>query len=828
MDMFYNYLKVIIRNFISDKMYTFIIIFGLATGLASVLVIGQYIYFEVSFDQSVMDRDRIYYTYVNWKSPEKEVNGKSFPAVAPFMSESIPEVESSVRIADILLQGGSSAVLRREENSKLIFYSQTDNLFIADPNVLKFFSIRMLAGNADNALMEPSTMVITRSLAEKFFPNEDPINKILTSQNGTIVKIEYRITGVAEDPEPNSTLQFNALCSMGTFKQNGWDIDNMWAIGEFQTFSKLHQGADYKQVESKLNELAQPLRPLEEQLKLKLSLHMYPFKDFHFFRHRNSSTSEGIQFSGDKKLLFYLANLAVLILVISLANYINLTTARAMKRAKEVGLRKVNGASRKDLIVQFLVEFSSLNFIAFLLAFTMAQFLFPEFAHTIGSRATWIFWTTPGFWLITLLIFVFCTAASGIYPAFVLSNYKPSKVLKGSFTKDQSGMAVRKGLVVVQFSLSVIMIMSIYVITRQLFFMQAKDLGIAVDQVMVIRTNDLDVTLKRDAAFQQFRTKIENLDNVINISSSAVFPGADFPRDMVFHLGSEAEKKSKPLLTNSIGEAYFKTMGQTLLHGRDFGPPTEDLNHVVVNETAVRELGFASPEASLGEQLIFPETGAKYEIIGIIKDFNLNLKQPQRGEVFYNHYFHRNFNEATESPAEFFLVKLSTNDLKHTMTNIEKAWRQLFAETPFDYFFLDTYFDTFYKEEKQFAGVFAFFSVIGILITCMGLFGLSLFDTNSRTKEIAIRKSLGASVRSIMWLFSKDYMKLVLVAGIIAMPVGIYILREWLSNYPQRIILTADAVLLPLILMCCIAIFTVWYHTYKTACSDPVKSLRAE
>ena len=252
------------------------------------------------------------------------------------------------------------------------------------------------------------------------------------------------------------------------------------------------------------------------------------------------------------------------------------------------------------------------------------------------------------------------------------------------------------------------------------------------------------------------------------------------------------------------------------------------MNSVVINETATRELGFDSPEKAIDQRLILPETGATFDIIGIIKDFSLNLKESPGGEIFYNHYLHDNTIGQKENPANFFMVKLSTNDLGNTMDQVEMKWKQLFPQTPFDYFFLDTYFDTFYKEERQFVGVFAFFSAIGILITCMGLFGLSLYDTSSRTKEIGVRKSLGASVRSIMWLFSKDYMRLIFFSGLVAIPVGILILKEWLDNYPQRIDLTADAGVFPLMMMCCISLLTVGYHTYKTAILDPVKSLRVE
>jgi len=823
--MIYNYLKIMLRNFINDGMYTFIIVFGLAIGIAACLMIAQYIHFEMSFDRHVKDKDLIYYTYLTWKGQKGEVDGKCFPAIGPFFESAIPEVQSSVRIASVGLEKGNTFVLRREENGKVVFYGQVDNLFLADAGVLRFFSVQMLAGNAESALERPNTMVVTRSLAEKFFPNEDPINKTLSMQIGSGTKLELRITGITENPLPNSTLQFNALHSIETLKEV-WDVDKQWMLGEYQTFIKLHPGSDFKSVEKKVNEAATPLRALESQLNINIIIQLYPFPDFHFFRHHNSLTAGGIQFTGDKKLITYFALLAGLILIISWGNYINMTTARALRRAKEVGLRKVNGASRKNLIAQFLLEFFFFNMVSMLLAFTMAQLLFPQFAQIIGSDAIWIFWTKPLFWGIILLLLIFSTVVSGFYPAFIMSDYKPSKVLKGNFNRSQSGIAVRKGLVLVQFGLSVFMIMSIYVISRQLFFMQRQDLGMAIDQVVVIRTNELDTALNRAAALQQWKSKVENLDYIKGISAAGIFPGENKLRGMLFNLASDPEKSPKPLLTTQISANYFYTMGLELLYGRDFkADPLADTNKVIINEKAAWELGFAKPLSAIGEQIILPETGARLEVIGVVKDFNLNLKIPSMGELFHTADF---YNVKTLPDYNFFLVKVSTDDLRASMANLEKEWRLIFSDAPFDYFFLDSYFDTFYKEDQQFAGVFGFFSVIGILITCMGLFGLSLYDTGSRAKEIGIRKSLGASVRSIMWLFSKDYMKLVLIAAVISVPAGILLLNEWLKNYPSRISLQADVVVFPLALMFCIAIFTVGYHTCKTAYMDPVKSLRNE
>lgn len=804
-------------------MYTFIIVFGLAIGIAVCLMIAQYIDFELSFDRHVEDKDRIHYGYLKWGGSDGGLDGKCFPAIGPFFKNSIPEVESTVRIIPVGFDDGSRFTLRREGDGKIIFYSQEDDLFLADAEILQFFSIPLNIGNAEKALQEPNSVVITRKLAEKFFPAEDPMNKTLIVQVNNF-RLESRITGVTENPTPNSSIQFSALFSMETLK-SAWDLDKQWTYGEFQTFIKLYPGSDFNSVQRKINAAASPLRALESKLNVKLSIHLSPFADFHFFRHQNTVTTSGVQFTGDKKIITYFAILAGLVLIISWGNYINLTTARALRRAKEVGLRKVNGANRKNLVVQFLIEFFFFNTVSILLAFTIAQLLFSQFAQAIGSDATWVFWTNPLFWLIIVFFLVLSTLVSGIYPAFIMSNYKPSTVLKGNFNRSQSGTAIRKGLVLVQFGMSVFMIMSIYVISRQLFFLQRQDLGMSIDQVVVIRTNEIDLKLSRFAAFQQWKLRIENLDYIKGVSAADLFPGENKPRAIVFHLSADAAKTPKTFLDTVIGEDYFQTMGLELLYGRDFIADQEaDLDKVLINEKTALDLGFGDPASCLGEEITHMETGVKYKIIGVVKDFNLNLKIPSAGEVFHK----RNFYDVNNNLYSVFLVKLSTNDLNASIGKIEKEWKLVFSDAPFDYFFLDNYFDTFYKEEQHFAGVFGFFSVIGILVTCMGLFGLSLYDTSSRAKEIGIRKSLGASVKSIMWLFSKDYMVLVLSAAVVGIPAGIFLLNEWLKNYPRRINLQLADGLFPLAILFLIAIVTVGYHTFKTANMDPVKSLRNE
>ncbi|MEO8473738.1 MAG: ABC transporter permease [Chryseolinea sp.] len=818
-----SYFQIVIRHFLKEKLHAAIIITGLAIGIASALIIAQYIYFESSFDKDVPDRDNIYYAYIDSMSKNSQTDGLCFPALGPFAEHNISQIESSVRIVEHTTGALGKIFLRREENGKVIFYAEQTDVYLADPNIFKFFSMHLLKGDEETALKRPNTVVITKNVADKFFPNEDPINKILTVLGPDLSKEEATVTGVIADPPKNSSIQFSVMFSLEITKISGWNINEAWYSPWFKTYFKLREGSNATQVEQLINKIAEPMRKAESQLNVKMAVKLSPFRDYHFFRHRNNYTVEQIQFTGDKRLLTYFGILGTLIMLVSWANYINLTTARAISRAKEVGLRKVSGASRKNLIGQFFLEYLFINVVSFLLALTMTQLLFDVFANIIGSNAEWIFWSSPIFWAIICGLIILSTVISGVYPALVISDYKPAKVLKGNFARSQSGVVLRKGLVIFQFGLSVFMIMSIYVISKQLFFMQQKDLGISVDQIVVIPTSELDKSVGAISAFKQLKMKLEGNGNFKSFSASLGFPGERAPRSMVFNLSSDASREGKTLQSNAVGENYFTTMGIRLLHGRDFlENQWSDSSKVIINEKAAFILGFKEPSMAIGEKIRLADNDSEFEIIGIVNNFDIDLKAEATGEIFFTTSIF--FGKA--AVYRMILIKLSSTDVHESIDVIKTQWKNLLGNTPFDFFFLDDYFDTFYKQERQFAGVFGFFAIIGIAITCMGLFGLSLYDTSSRNKEIGIRKTLGATVSGIIWMFSKDYIKLVLMAALIGIPLGYFALKEWLDNYPQHITLQIDAMLIPMLLMCLIAVLTVGYHTFKTARINPVNSLR--
>jgi len=807
-------------------MYTFIIIFGLAIGLAASLIIAQYVRFELSFDEQYRDRDRIHYAYMKIDTREgvRWYESMCHPAVAPFIARTIPEVESSVRLVPFKWNKGDEFVLRREENGKTQFYTRVTQAYQVDPEFLDFFSVPMAEGNHKDALKDHYSIVITKRLAEKFFGDEPALNRMLRfSYNG--FPVEIRVSGVTENPLPNSSVQFDVLISI-----YGEPFVDLWSWGIFQTFIKLRPDASPEAVERKINKAAAlPLSNLDKDYNGINSIRLHPFKDFHFFKLFADNGIDTVAFTGDRRMINFFITLGIIILIISWVNYINLTTARSLRRAKEVGLRKVSGASRRNLVVQFLMEFFTLNIISLFLALTITQLCFGTFAQSIGSRAEWTLWQEPSFWGICFGFLIFSTLASGLYPAFVMANYNPSKVLKGAYSSSQAGINIRRGLVLVQVGLSVFLLMSIYGITHQLSYMQNKKLGMSTEEVLVIRLDELDTAFTRYEAFEDWRVRMGNQKGVHNVGAADVYPGERGNGLQGFYRANDPEKKIAGCQMYAILGDYPETMSMELLEGRTFSSYTAyDSTIVMISETAARDMGFDSPASAIGQEITLRRGAGDrtYKVVGVIRDFFTSVKDPAQGVVMHNGHWRENGGYMAYT--NVFVMKLSTQNVASTMQKIQREWSVTFNDAPFDYFFLDTFFNTFYKEERQFAGVFGFFSIIGVVITCMGLFGLSLFDTGSRTKEVGIRKSLGGSPSGIMWLFSKAYLKLILLASVITIPVGTWILNDWLKNYPQRIELGVDIVVVPVVLMILIALFTIGYQTFKAAHMNPVSSLRAD
>lgn len=678
-----NYLKVILRNFISDKMYSFIIIFGLAVGIATSLMIAQYVHFELSFDKQFQNNGQVYYTYIRCGSAQGTFDMRCHPSIGPLLQRKVPEVISFARVAPVGLDWGDEFVLRREQENNSPRYSKEDGLYYADPAILDIFSIPLLEGNPAKALSGINTMVITKSLAEKFFPGESALNKTLRMQTNYGMR-EYDISGITSDPPLNSSLQYKTLFSIEDLDVVYWKnsrrkTEDVWDHFLYGTYVKVVEAADPELIQTKFNLVVEEnFSEREKEFDIKQSLRILPINDLHFYRPVSIGNLDTVRFTGDKRIVIFFIILASLILIISWVNSVNLTTARALNRAKEVGLRKVSGATRTHLVIQFLTEFFVLNLISLGLAFTIAQALFPMFAAAMGSNAEWIFWSEPLFWLGILIFLILFTLASGSYPAFIVSGYSPQKILKGNFSRSSTGTALRKGLVLTQFGFSTLLLVSVYVIYQQQIYMQNKDLGMSIDQVMVIRVADLDTAIDRRIAFQRWKEKGESIDNVKNSSAAWMYPGEQRTRGVGLYVSDDETKEVKYLGPNVISSGFFGTMGMTVIEGRDFMENQPgDADKVIINETAALELGFNGHESCIGSRIMFKKFGRGYEILGVVKDFTTSVKRPARAEVFFNDTWR------PSHKFDYFLIKLSSKDITDAVAQVERAWVDLFPDTLF-------------------------------------------------------------------------------------------------------------------------------------------------
>lgn len=822
--MLYNYLKILVRSFYAERSYSLIIVFGFAVGLSCVLMIAQYIHFEKSFDKHVPDADRIFYTYMHWEGSDEIFDVTCHSAVAPLINAAVAGVSDVARLAPIAEGKGHETLIRWGDGFKS--YSRESDLWAIDPVILRMFGISFIKGNPAAALREPHTVILTDRLSRKLFSDKDPLEQMLQVQSANKVVL-FKVVGVVEDPSANSSLQFNALFSLQTFQKlwSSLNAANEWQYPAYTTYIKLESGAQADEIERSINQAAAVhLQKLYEKFHIRESIRLYPLTEFHFYQPSQNEWSYSIEFTGDERMLVFFAVLGILILVISWSNYINLTTARSLERAKEVGIRKTSGASKRQIVLQFLGESFALNLLGMLVALTITQLSFELFADALGSKASWTLWRLPVFWIV-LLLFISCsTIISGLYPAFIISRYHPAAVLKGKFSRSPAGSLVRRILVTTQFVFAVLLMLSIYTITRQVILLQGKKVGMIPEQVLVIRAMSIDTAVDRRVALQHWRNRIGTRTDVVSTTAGYSYPGEVGEGYQSVYRWDQAPKDAREYGTRQVSSGYFSTLGMTMLEGRDFNNNGSDTSKVVVNDLAAKMLGYASLSDAVGERVVLNKNGRIFEIVGVSKSAQASIKWPMIAMV----YFYESVDTNPTLYFNYFFAKLKSETIPETLSSLQRDWDVLFPGAPFDYFFLNDFFYTFCREERQFAGVFAFFAVVGVVITCMGLFGLNLYNINTRSKEIGVRKTMGASALNIMWLFTSGYLKLILFAALVSVPVGIWALNAWLANYPNRISMGVDVVLVPIGGAIAVSVLTVIYHTYKTAITNPVKALRSD
>ncbi|GAA4447010.1 ABC transporter permease [Nibrella saemangeumensis] len=805
-----NYFKIAWRNLVRNRAFSAINIVGLAIGLATCLLIMLFVIDELSYDRYHEKADRI--VRVIFRGT---VNGGSMrePSVMPPTAQTLkaeyPEVLEATRIRT----AGAPIIAYGEK-----VFKETAITF-ADSNFFQVFTFPFLKGDPKTALVNPNTVVITKAVANKYFGNDDPLGKVLTIKSGNAA---CTVTGVIDPVPANSHFHFDFFVSMASFPESK---STSWMVSEFYTYLVLPEGYDYKKLEAKLPQVVEKhMGPqLQQAFGMSLAqfqkkgnnvgLYLQPLTDIHL----HSDLSYDLEPSGDIRYVYIFGTVALFMLLIACINFMNLSTAGASKRSKEVGIRKVLGSVKMALVNQFLTESIVLTGIALVLAIGLVYMALPAFNQLSGKELSLSFtqtpWLLPGLLLFGLLVGVL----AGSYPAFFLSSFKPVSVLKGrlTFTGRSRGISLRGGLVVFQFFISIILIIGTTVVYRQLSYIQNMKLGYDKDQVLVLQE-----TWRLGKNEAVFRQQLLQDSRVVNATISGFLPaGPSYNNNFITYADNNSAQYVKALRYD-VDDHYIPTLGMQMVAGRNFSPEFgTDSTGIILNETAVKAYGLGAN--ALGHIITHPENDGRkisYRVIGVVKDFHFRSLHERIAPLAMT----------LGNNNGLVIAKVKTKDVGGLLASVEEQWTKFAVDAPLEYTFLDKRFLDAYRAEQKMGSILGIFAGLTIFVACLGLFGLATFTAEQRTKEIGVRKVLGASVAGIVSMLSRDFLKPVLVAILLASPIAWYVMNRWLQDFAYKISLEWWVFALAGVMAIVIALLTVSFQSIKAALMNPVKSLRAE
>lgn len=826
MTMFRNYFKMAYRNLLRNKVFSIVNIFGLAIGMAACFFIFAYVHFESSYDRYHRHAADLYRINISFGGsfggfPAMSTN---HPATGPAMKADFPEVKDFARLVppSIFLPG--STITYTDTKGQDVTLNQ-DKMFIADPSFLRMFSFPFVAGDPATALNEGRSIVISESMAKKYFGRADPIGKSVTLNR----QLPLKVTGVFKDVPENSHLKFDMLISFVTMGDKfGY---TQWGWPEFYTYVQLAPGTDPKKIEARFPAFVERyLGQKERELNFRTYLHMQPLGDIHL----RSGDIKGPEVGGSDKEVYFLTLIGVLILVIAWINYINLSTAKSVERAKEVGLRKVVGGLRRQIMGQFILESVLVNLLALVVAVFIVLICFPLFGPFIGKAidrgtASSGIWHAPLFWLATLSVYLVSAFFVGAYPAFVLSAFRPAAVLKGKFGNSGKGIILRKSLVVVQFVLSLLLIAGSITVYSQLSFMQRESLGYNKDQILVVKAPAFtDSTTSQKISV--FKASLLQDPSIRGIAPSSDIPGRTVIDRNGMRQASQDKTHNYLTFISRVDEHFLDTYGMSLAAGRNLNR-SDTMNafrdrtskfRVLVNEKVVQAMGYKSNEAAVNQDIIFSYGPGELagQIVGVVRNYHQrSLKEGYDPMLYWYPAF---------DDWRYFSIQMKADHVQQTLAEIERVYKNIFAGNPYEYFFLNEYFGRQYQSDQRFGKVFGLFTALAIFVACLGLLGLSAFMIRLRTKETGIRKVLGASIYSLLVLFSKDFVRLVAVATLIAVPLVYWGASQWLRNYAFHIPLGWFIFVGPPFLLLVISLAMIGVQSLKTALTNPVNSLKSE
>lgn len=810
--MLQNYFKIAFRNLLRHKVFSFINLLGLTIGLTCCLLIALFILDELSYDRYHEKADRIYRMTRSFLEKDGSVQlhlGHVAPPFGPLIKNDFKEVEEVVRLLQNTLN------FRYEDK---VFTEQ--DVFMAEENLFKVFTIPVLKGNPDKALVDPFTVMLSDEMAKKYFGNEDPMDKVMQVDGQFTAKVSGVFKKFPSNAHfhPDFLVSFSTLRDSSIYGEEG--LRTNWGNNSFSTFLLLPKNYDPKRLEAQFpafldRHMGAAMPPEVPKPSTWTKLYLNKLTDIHLYSHLDSE----IETNGDIKRVYIFSGIALLILLIAAINYMNLSTARSATRAKEIGIRKVAGAQQGELMRQFLSESLLMTLLAMVLAVGLTWLLLPLLEGLTGKDLTIQSIFNKQFALLAIGVSALVGLLSGIYPALFMSSFQPITVLKGVFKVGGGNVSLRKVLVIGQFCISIILISCTGIVFQQLKYMQDKSLGFDKEHVIT-----LPYYGSLSERWDGFRTVLMSDPNVKDVARSQLIPSDRLLNSLgtaKVQMGDTLTPSSASLKFVATDHDFFKTYGIHFAAGRDFSREygTDDTTAFIINETAMRMIGWQDPQEGIGKP--FEYGGRRGQLIGIVKDFNFeSLHESINPIVFFIPRNRSNFNNIS--------IKISGNNIQHTLSHVEKTWQQFLQQFPYQYTFLDEDFGQLYEAEQRQGRLFTIFSGIAIFIACLGLFGLAAFATSQRVKEIGVRKVLGASVGNIVTLISKDFLWLVLIAAVIAVPVAWYAMSTWLEDFAYRINLPWWMFALAGFIALLVALGTVSFQAVRAAVVNPVKSLRSE
>ncbi len=792
-----NYWKIAFRNILKNKIYSFINIAGLGIGLAGFILITILIKNELGYESFNKKADRIYRVV---EIQNQEGIGKLNVAVtmgplARALKDYFPEIEKSARMLPV-----PSVFCKIGQTG---FYE--NGLSFADPQVFDIFTIPFVEGDAATALNNPNSLIISQSLAKKYFNNQDPIGKVITVSY-ILGTADFTVTGVIKDYPKNSHIFFNMLGSL-KFLDSSFPWLKSWNTNSLGTYILLNKGTNPEEIEHKFPEFFKNSLPKDKQSDLEM--YLQSLNDIHLYS-GNITYQTYSQNESSISSVYIFSIIALFILLIACINFMNLATARSAKRIKEIGMRKVLGSTRKKLIYQFMGEAIIISFLAFLLSIFLVAVSLPVFKDIFDGRILFTYTGSFTFLLGLVGITILTGIISGSYPAFFLSKIQPAQSLKGIVLSKAKGSSLRKILVVLQFSIAIALMICTGIVSNQMNFIQNKNLGFNKEHVIYLPIRSKDTQDKINI----LKTELLKNSQIISVAAGAGRSGASGSEGDVTVAGTNGRQKLM-MRYSYVDPDYIKTMQMKIVEGRDFSSyhSTDSTSAVIINEAAVKKFGWKNP---IGKQ--FEDNPVK-TVIGVVKDYNFFSLHSAIGPLIMS---------VRPDRFDFLFIRIKSGNIPAIVDFIKNTWQSVVPGRPFDYSFLDKYFDDIYQTDRQTGRMFGFFSSLAIFIACLGLFGLASFTVEQRTKEIGVRKVLGASVGGVVLLLSKDFLKLILAAAIVAVPVSYYVMHNWLQEFAYRVKIGPEIFLLVGLTAFAIAFLTISFQAIKAAASNPVKALRYE